>query len=232
MPDATLLAVGERIVIARNLTAFTARYGSGPRVFGPFTGALDNTGEEIAVIAANGADIVRFSYNDKAPWPTSADGVGRSIVLRAPTLDPSVAGNWRSSIADGGSPGTSDSLPLFTGTALADSDGDGFTALIEHALGSSDASNASRPAPAAVVENVSIGGLLYPYLTIATTVRLGADDIAVSAEWSTDLASWNPAVLMSETVALDGSVTRKWRGLTPSNSLGQPSQFLRIKAVK
>jgi hypothetical protein len=110
--DGTLLNPGERILVVRNNAAFSARYGAGPRVAGEYTGALDDSGEEIAVIAADGTDIVRFTYDDKAPWPIGPDGNGRSLVLRAPTLDPKIPSNWRSSGAVGGNPGSSDSRGL------------------------------------------------------------------------------------------------------------------------
>src|SRR5204863_8994475 len=108
-PDGTLLNPGERVVLVRNQAAFVAQYGAGPRIAGQYTGALDDSGEEIAIIAANNTDIVRFTYDDKAPWPTGPDGNGRSMVLRAPTLDPKIASNWRSSVAAGGNPGAQDS---------------------------------------------------------------------------------------------------------------------------
>ena len=49
-----LLTPGQRVVVVRDQAAFRARYGVVVNVAGAYTGALVNTGEEIAVIAANG----------------------------------------------------------------------------------------------------------------------------------------------------------------------------------
>ena len=62
----------------------------------------------IAVIAANGTDIIRFEYNNAGAWPSAANGTGRSLVLRQPsaanntTAFLGTSSNWRSSTANGG----------------------------------------------------------------------------------------------------------------------------------
>jgi hypothetical protein len=228
-PDATLLAPGERLVVVRDLAAFRARYGEGPRVAGTYTGALDNLGEEIAVVGADGVDIVRFRYHDQAPWPEAPDGLGRSLVLRAAGLDPADPANWRSSTAEGGNPGGVDSLPPFGGEPLADADHDGAAALLEHAVGSDDLDPASRPRPRAAIESLTVAGTDDTFFTITTAVRTGADDLELSAEWSPDLVTWQAAVLLGEVIAPDGSSTRRWRA--PVASGAHASQFLRIRAA-
>src|SRR6185369_5686472 len=57
IPNGTVLAAGERVVLVRSQADFIARYGNGPRIIGTYTGALDNNGEQIAVLSAGGADI-------------------------------------------------------------------------------------------------------------------------------------------------------------------------------
>ena len=222
----TLLNPGERICMVRNTAAFVAQYGATPRILGPYSGALDNTGEELAVLAANGTDIVRFSYNDKAPWPSAADGTGRSLVLRRPSvaqnLDDST--NWRSGIPN---PGTSDTI-AFTGSPLADIDADGVVNLFEYLLSGSDSTANDVSAPTAVVETITVLGVPASYLTISTRTRAAADDVALSAEFSSNLTQpWQPAIYVSETVDLDGTLTRKWRAPVPSSG----AQFLRLKAA-
>jgi len=207
---------------------FVARYGAGPRIAGVYTGALDNTGEELALIAANDADIFRFVYNDKAPWPTAADGDGRSLVLRKVGTTLSNAANWRSSTTAGGNPGTSDSI-AFSGTPLADLDQDGRVALLEYAQGSSDGVANDGAPPIAAIEMLDVGGGLQPFLTITSRVGAAADDAFLSAEYSTDLVNWTPAIYVRETLLANGTVTRKWR--CPVAATGNGRQFLRIKAT-
>ena len=228
----TLLNPGSRICVARDVTAFTTRYGAGPRVVGPYAGALDNTGEEIAVIAANGADIIRFSYNDKAPWPTAADGTGRSLVLRQPsagnntTAFMSAGANWRSSSANGGNPGAGDSV-AFSGTPLADADGDGLAAIFEYALLRSDASPGDGAMPAAIIETLTIGGIPGQYLTLTIPVNPAGDSVVVTGEYSNDLTqAWQPATYIGEIVN-GAQVSRKWRAPVPASG----AQFLRLRAT-
>ena len=138
------------------------------------------------MIDAGGADIRNFSYKDRAPWPESADGQGSSMVLIAPQSAPDhgVALNWRSSALPGGAPGESDAL-AFDGEAGADNDGDGMSAFLEYALGSSDLiAGGSQVA----VINEQPGQLL-----IGFSRRLAADDAIVSVEVSSDLVTWVPA---------------------------------------
>jgi hypothetical protein len=71
---------------------------------------LDNNGERLTLVRPNTnpldapwpVDSVR--YNDKAPWPTEADGAGPSLERHAPSAYGDDPLNWRTSRA-GGSPG-------------------------------------------------------------------------------------------------------------------------------
>lgn len=100
------LAPGARIVIVKNLTAFTARYGGGINVSGTFDGQLSNGGEELHLVDPSGATIRQFTYQDTAPWPGRPDGKGSSLELIDPAGDYNAATNWQSSLTYGGSPGT------------------------------------------------------------------------------------------------------------------------------
>jgi hypothetical protein len=101
------LAAGARTVIAKNLAAFTARYGGGINISGVFGGQLSNGGEELHLTDTNGVTILRFTYQDTSSWPGRADGNGSSLESRDPAGDLSDGTNWRNSINYGGSPGTS-----------------------------------------------------------------------------------------------------------------------------
>ena len=230
--DATLLAAGTRILVVRNLAAFTSRYGSGLPVAGEYVGALDNSGEEIALTAANGSDIFRFIYDDAAPWPVAPDGSGGTLVLRSPNDDPNNAASWHTSFNANGSPGTSDSVP-FAGVADADVDRDGLVALIEHAVGSSDTASSMEQQPIVAVEILDPGTGPQPYLTLTARHNLAADDTLLRAEIATNTGTWTSAsdavVFLGETIFGDGSAVLKWRAATPMSAVSQ--QYFRLRAT-
>ncbi|HUT14357.1 MAG TPA: lamin tail domain-containing protein, partial [Thermoguttaceae bacterium] len=103
------LAPQERVVVVANTDAFSARYGSGVNVAGTFTGKLDNNGETLRLLAADGQDIVNFRYNDAGSWPGRADGKGAALELVDQTgtdaADYENGAAWRSSSRYGGTPG-------------------------------------------------------------------------------------------------------------------------------
>ena len=107
-----LLNPGESIVVVHNQAAFISRYGSGIRVAGEFSGALDNAGERLTLVGPLGEPILDFSYDPT--WYPITDGGGFSLVAADLTAPPSAwgqAGNWRPSSRLGGSPGSADPPP-------------------------------------------------------------------------------------------------------------------------
>ncbi|CAN5270314.1 hypothetical protein BH23VER1_BH23VER1_10690 [soil metagenome] len=173
----TSLAPGARLLLVRDQAAFEATYGSGlnSMIAGVYGGALDNSGESLRLEGAGGVVLREFTYDDALPWPTAADGGGRSLVLVAPATDPDhdLALNWRPSAAPGGSPGGSDAT-AFAGDPLADGDGNGRADLLDYAFGSGEA--------------VLTPGMEASSFRYSRT--LGADDVAVGIEFSSDLKNW------------------------------------------
>jgi hypothetical protein len=113
-PPGTLLAGGAFIVVARDRTAFLSRYPSAASVLAPgaFTGALDNTGETLALTlpAPWYVHILRFRFEPN--WYAGASGGGYSLVTPSPATTPAQdwkePGTWRQSAAINGSPGAAD----------------------------------------------------------------------------------------------------------------------------
>jgi spore coat protein CotH len=104
---ATNLAPGTRVVLAKHLAAFNARYGTVTNLLGTtFGGQLSNGGEELHLTDSNNATILRFTYQDTANWPGRADGNGSSLELIDPSGDYNDGANWRNSVSYGGSPST------------------------------------------------------------------------------------------------------------------------------
>jgi hypothetical protein len=219
--DGTLLAAGERIVVVKTQTLFQQLYGPTPRIGGVFLGALDNSGEEIAVIAANGTDITRFVYNDKSPWPTEADGLGYTLTRIFPSTLP--AGDpmgWRVSAALTGSPAASDGQ-TFSGTALSDVDADGIGALVEYAMGTNPANGASGPPD--LVPSFDLDGRM----TLSFPHNLLAEDATCIVEYSDGLSGWLPAEFVTR-VNSGTDAVETWRAPVFAST----RQFLRLRVTK
>ena len=108
----TTLAPGAKVLVVKNLTAFTARYGGGLPVAGPYLGALDNAGERLQLLDASGEEVLDFSYDDNGYRVT--DGLGFSLVIVSEFAEPdswNSATNWRPSGALNGSPAFTDPGP-------------------------------------------------------------------------------------------------------------------------
>ncbi|HLP77056.1 MAG TPA: lamin tail domain-containing protein, partial [Candidatus Paceibacterota bacterium] len=108
----TSLAPQQTVLIVRNRSCFTARFGGGFNIAGEFTGSLDNGGETLRLEDAVGEKILEFAYNDS--WYPITDGLGFSLVIvdeNAPwyTWDKKPA--WRASGNLNGSPGATDPAP-------------------------------------------------------------------------------------------------------------------------
>ena len=103
---ALTLQPGQFVVISANPSALAARYGAVANVVGPFTGDLDNGGEQITIKSASNVTIADFTYDDL--WHPTTDGGGKTLAIYNPTAPApafSTAANWRASAAVGGSPG-------------------------------------------------------------------------------------------------------------------------------
>ncbi|MGI8603989.1 MAG: lamin tail domain-containing protein [Verrucomicrobiales bacterium] len=122
-PPGTVLAPGERVVVVKNAAVFDARFRNtnspwhhgAIRVAGAWTGSLNNGGESITVLAAEGAALFAFSYDDSGGWPGRPDGKGSALEVADSSAAPVTAAekstwlgtpeNWRASAEYHGSPG-------------------------------------------------------------------------------------------------------------------------------
>jgi hypothetical protein len=108
-------------VVVADQTAFQNAYPSVTNIAaGVFDGSLSNGGERVSLLDPFGTLIQSFTYDDVAPWPTSPDGGGYSLVYIGPLHagenpgdgapdDPfDVGTNWTASVNVGGSPGAAE----------------------------------------------------------------------------------------------------------------------------
>ncbi|MBI1839289.1 MAG: lamin tail domain-containing protein, partial [Verrucomicrobia bacterium] len=103
------LAPGARVVVAGNLAAFKARYGAALPIAGQFDGSLDNAGERIRLVDAQGEEILDFTYNNG--WYPLTDGLGFSLVCANELAEPELwnsKANWRPSAFADATPGAPD----------------------------------------------------------------------------------------------------------------------------
>ncbi len=232
------LVAGARAIICEDTSSFESRYGISLNVLGQWSGRLSNGGESIRLATELGSTVQEFTYNDKLPWPVCADGAGYSLVLIDPTSGPNHKdpNSWRCSIQLNGTPGSSDSLPAFTGDPNLDADNDGLDALLEHFLGSSDLDFTSgNDLLSASVESFTEDTLTTDHLVLTLQRKLGTDDLQHHVEVSSTLKndSWasgdQHVILVDEIHNGDGTVTQKWRSVASVS--GQNPLFIRLKVV-
>ena len=180
LPPAGRVIPGKgRLILVRNATAFTLRYGA-ISTAGEYDGSLANSGETIS-LTLNGLPFLDVTYNDKFPWPESSDGAGYSLVLTTPQaiMDLNASLNWQSSPSLNGSPSSSDLTP-FVGDPNGDDNHDDIDNLLQFALTNSG-SSPSLP-------NLDLGGD-FPVFTFQRNL---AAQLNYTVEYSVDLESWIP----------------------------------------
>jgi hypothetical protein len=131
-PAGTTLSPDSYLVVVKganlnNYAGFRAHYGldSSVPIVGPYTGDLNNDGEQLTLkTAAGGTNIVSFKYSSGRGWPLAAAGAGHSLVPLDSTENRQTSGaleyggNWRASTLIGGSPSRADPSPLTDNVAL------------------------------------------------------------------------------------------------------------------
>ena len=95
--NTSIPAGGYLLLVNTDPATFRSKYGvpSGVQILGPYTGYLNNAGENVKLYRPGEPDplppnpvpyylVDRVEYKDTAPWPTSADGLGPSLQRKAP----------------------------------------------------------------------------------------------------------------------------------------------------
>jgi len=118
-PDEVEIPIGGYIVVVRDANAFAERYPAVPaeKVFGPYSGQLDNNGERVELSQPGDMDIFgrqhyiridRVTYSDGSHpddepgsvdlWPPEPDGGGKSLTRVTPKLYGNDPNNWTAEI--------------------------------------------------------------------------------------------------------------------------------------
>ena len=108
--DGAIVEPGGHTVVAADPKAFKSRYGFKPT--GKYIRSLSNNGETVTLSDALGNEIDSVTFKDKAPWPSEADGSGRSLsrVDSANGGDGNDPENWKASREKGGTLGRENAL--------------------------------------------------------------------------------------------------------------------------
>ena len=113
-PLGATLAAGARVVLVSNQPAFQYRYGNGATIGGQYLGNLNNGGDTLQLLDAQGEEVLEFHYEPS--WFPQSDGLGYTLVTRlaAPgwadygTPSAPLPAVWALSAAPGGTPGAGD----------------------------------------------------------------------------------------------------------------------------
>ena len=113
-----------------------------------------------------------------------------------------------------------------------DLDGDGLAALLEHAFGSINGDAGASPESQVVIGTGLLNEGTEENLTITFRRNLAADDVIITAEISSDLASWNSLGVqyVSSIPNGDGTETVTYRSTAPFASIDK--EFVRIRVTQ
>ncbi|MBN9693781.1 MAG: CotH kinase family protein [Verrucomicrobia bacterium] len=215
----TILGSGQRLLLVSDLFQFQRIHGIDVPVAGSYQGRLNDAGETITLTGPSGQTWLSFSYGVAPTWPAEAQN-GYSLVLARPELGLSNPLAWRLSRFKEGSPGRSDALK-FLGDPKADADQDGLAALLEYALGTSDAD--AQSGPNSIQAEFATG----TQAQLRFRRQAGTDDVQVQVESTVDLVEWSPARKTSALPNASGQLDEVWTATDP----GLGAFFLRLRVI-
>ena len=233
------------LIIVSNEAAFNLRNGTIASFAGQYTGQLNNSGERIRLIGADGLPIQDYSYDQDSPWPVLDDLDGHSIQIIDPSKDNGNGANWKASAQVGGSLKGNQSFdewkseyftenensdPAISGTG-ADPDMDGLNNFTEFALGFSPKEFQSSPIKPIVEIDTANGK---PYLFIEFSMATGDRNVNIVVQSSKDLVSWkdNGDQIGTERVGADGLVIKRFKFSDPVLESSIKSTFLRLNVTE
>jgi parallel beta-helix repeat protein len=108
-PPGTVLDEGDYLVVCRDAAHIRSAYGINNAI-GDFSGRLSNSGDQLRLVNSVGMIMDELRYDERNPWPASANGVGYSLELRDPSLDNQQASSWSGSLTRLGTPGKRNSV--------------------------------------------------------------------------------------------------------------------------
>ncbi|MCB9050195.1 MAG: lamin tail domain-containing protein [Lewinellaceae bacterium] len=95
-----VLGAGQYVLISDDSLTFENFWGMPAFQWG--SGSLNNSGEAITLLDANGMVQDSVNFGDTAPWPTTPDGRGPSLALCDPDADNNDGSNWQRAVTSSG----------------------------------------------------------------------------------------------------------------------------------
>jgi len=92
--DNVVLPAGGYLVVAENLAQFSAIYPDVTNVVGDMVFNFSNDGDSIVLRNPVGQLITGFAFEDKFPWPATADGFGRTMEFDFTINEPASPTSW------------------------------------------------------------------------------------------------------------------------------------------
>ena len=109
-PENTILHSNQYLVIAEDLIAFQSTYSNVLNLIGSFSFGLSGGGDIIRLYDTDGSLIDYVAYDDASPWPTEADGKGKTLELVNPDFDNALPKSWKDALINNGTPGQANSV--------------------------------------------------------------------------------------------------------------------------
>jgi hypothetical protein len=254
--NVTLGANGTLLVVATNAATFRAHYNVPTNIviFGPFTGQLQDGGENVELQApdnpnTNGVPYVTMDavrYNDKTPWPPAADGSGMSLQRSPASGFGNEPTNWIAAAptpgqAIGASDSDSDGLPdawedefgtfKFIPDANDDPDLDGLSNWEEYLAGTHPNNSASALKFQQIT--TSGGNVILQFIASSNrTYSLLFKPALAAVQWSklTDVPAHATNRVVTLTNTVPGDAQRFYRLVTPAQPDGF-SGLLRMEGI-
>ena len=225
-------------------------------IYGPFTGALNNGGERVALtkpgvpyldafnqLTVPYIDVDAVTYDDIAPWPAVA-GNGKSLERANAFAFADDPQSWQASAA-GASPGTPAPLTFSTwlaqqftpaqiadpnyGGANADPDSDGLTNFWEWALGLNPL---AADAMGAIVTTLEMHSGTGPYLTLRHRRNLAAASLQNFADTAAAPGAWSlGAGITVGSPVNNGDGTETLTRRDTQAAAGGVQRFIRLRVI-
>ena len=238
--DNTILEPGGRLVLVKNLAAFTERYGALPAgtVVGEYGGRLSNDGEQVIIRSSGAVEVINLTYNDQLPWPTLSDGNGYSMIYTG--ADQTNGASWEAHSVIGGAPGLPDTALVLAYEQWkldngitddnSDSDGDSLTAFAEYATGNNP--NVANPSPVFTQGFVSFEG--DQYLSVTYQQGLDVADVIFEIQESTGLETWTtvPDPVLIEEIEDPATQTKLVTVRLPDPVSLDAKNFVRVRMTR
>jgi hypothetical protein len=109
-PENTILKSKDYVVVCRDSEGFKMIYPNILNYVGDFDFGLASTGDAVRLYDRTGLFVDSVSFGSEAPWPTEPNGNGPTLELSSHVADNSIAGSWKPSAVDLGTPGRINSI--------------------------------------------------------------------------------------------------------------------------